>query len=123
MTDSETLDQVRNHFILTHPGQVSFYVPFQSMLDTWHSLRGTHTSVSDIVNYYKAHGIDADTAGTFAAAMKQIDAGIPIQDPNEDPSLSEIVDGYTSRVPWGKIILVGLAYVFVTQGLPNLLKK
>lgn len=121
MNDAATIAQVQLHFELTHPGYVVFNVPWQSMLDTWHALSRAGNSRATIVNYWKARGISADVAGTFATAMTQIEAGRQVQDPNEAPSFGEIVGSY--HIPWGKIILVGLAYVTVTQVLPKLLKK
>ncbi len=120
MTDASIIEQVQLHFELTHPGYVAFDIPWQSMLDTWHALSRAGNSKSSIVNYWKSHGVSADDAGTFATAMQQIEAGQTIQDPNESPSFGEIVGSY--NIPWGKILLAGIAYVAVTQVLPKYLK-
>ncbi len=129
MTDDEELAQVFQWFQLTNPGQpigdVQFH--FRDMLDTWHALSRAGNSKSDIVTYWKNHGVDAMTAGTFATAMTQIEAGVPIQNPDEAPSWGEAygmgLGPLASAIPWGKIILVGIAYVAVTQVLPKLIKS
>lgn len=127
MTEAQEIENVQRHFMLTHPGQVAFNVPWSQMINTWHSLRRSGNSPTDIFKYWKRQGVSVDVASTFTAAMKQTDAGQIIQDPMERPSWAEAYnEGLgkgVSKIPWGTLIMVGLAYAFVTQGLPRMLKN
>lgn len=124
LTDAEIIFQVQNHFQYMHPDQVLFHVAWQDLLNDYRDQRAAGKNDGAILNLWVSEGsTDRQTAADFIGGMKLINAGSTIPSPTEAPSMGEIVSGYSAKIPWKTILLVGLAYAFVTQGLPRLLKK
>lgn len=128
MTDSQILSSIRDWWKLTRHTYPS--LPLQRMLDGYRAQKTAGKSDSDIVIYWSSKdvGMNRMDAGTFVAAMKEINAGRPIQNPNERPSWSEVVDesGLPGtkkyEFPWMKATAIGAVALFVVWGLPNLVK-
>ncbi len=122
--EGDALTQVHTYFDLTHVDLPSASTLSQAYTE-YKALKGSGHTLAQIVNIWKASGLLQPTqAAAFVNAMDQIEKGVPIQDPNESPSWGEAYNmALGPAIPWGTILLVGLAYAFVTQGLPRLLKK
>lgn len=123
MNSGDTLVEVDKFFELTHVETPSNATMARALIE-YQTLKGSGNNKGQIVNAWKASGLMAPIqAAAFVNAMDQIEKGVPIQDPTERPSWSEVTSDFGSKIPWKTIIMVGLAYAFVTQGLPRLLKK
>ncbi len=123
MNSGDTLVEVNTYFDLTHVDLPSNSIMERALIE-YKALKGSGHNKGQIVNVWKASGLmTAMQAAAFVNAMDNIEKGIPIQDPDETPSWSEVTSDFNSKMPWKTIIMVGLAYAFVTQGLPRLLKK
>lgn len=122
MNDDETIAELQKWFRLTHVS-IPFYWPWYETLDKYRTLKGSGHTHEQIVNLLVQGGLDRTMVGAFVAGMGQLEAGFPIQDPSEAPSFAETFSGYASKIPWAPILALGLAYAFVTQGLPRMLKK
>lgn len=109
-SDSATLEKVFQWLELTRVKPPLFWNAGEWLTSYRVLISSGHTPVQ-ILNIWKLEGKDPSLAGAFVTALKRIDAGIPIQDPNERPSMSEIIGGY--KIPWGKITLFGLAALAV----------
>lgn len=128
MTDREIVSQIQNHWILTRGYEAG--IPLLQSLSGYRALRDSGKSHNDIVIYWSSPkvGMSRMDAATFVTAMKQIEAGKTIQNPNERPSWSEVLDesGLPGtkkfEFPWIKVTLVGAVALFVVWGLPNLVK-
>jgi len=128
MTDAQILAQVQNHWVLSRGFKAG--IPLQNALNGYRALKKAGKSDNDIVIYWSSPsvGMDRMDAGTFVAAMKQINSGITIPSPNERPSWSEVLDesglpGTKSfQFPWMKATAIGAVALFVVWGLPNLVK-
>ena len=127
LTDAQLIDQIKRWFDLSLV-EYSFFFPWQKYLDDYRQRIEAGNSQNTIVNTWKKKNeITPMQIAAFVNGAKRAIAGIPIQDPNETPSLSEIVNDYknqiTSSIPWGKVFLVGLAGAFVVWGVPNMFGK
>ncbi len=123
MNSGDTLVEVHTYFDLTHVDLPSNSVMERALIE-YRVLKGSGNNKASIVNTWKKSGLmTAMQAAAFVNAMENIEKGIPIQDPDERPSWGEVTSDFGSKIPWKTIIAVGLAYAFVTQGLPALLKK
>ncbi len=123
MNSGDTLVEVNTYFDLTHVDLPSNSVMERALIE-YKTLKGSGNNKGQIVNAWKASGLMSPLqAAAFVNAMDNIEKGIPIQDPDERPSWGEVTSDFQSKIPWKTIIAVGLAYAFVTQGLPRLLKK
>lgn len=127
MNEADALVQVNQYFDLTHVGLPS-NATMERAYTEYKTLKGSGHNAGQIVNIWKASGLMQPTqAAAFVNAMDQIEKGIPIQDPDEGPSWGEAYDMGLGKgiaaIPWGKLLLAGLAYAFVTQGLPKLMSR
>ncbi len=127
MNSGDTLVEVKTFMDLTHVEAPSNATMSRALIE-YNTLKGSGHNKGQIANTWKSTGLLTPMqAAAFVNAMDQIEKGIPVQAPDETPSwsevTSEVTSGLQSKFPWKTIILVGLAYAFVTQGLPNLLKK
>jgi hypothetical protein len=128
MTDSEVIEQIQRHWKSSRGFRAT--LPLVNMLKGYRQMKADGKSDNDIVIYWSSPsvGMDRMDAGTFVAAMKQINAGRLIQDPNEKPSWSEVLDesGLPGtkkfELPWVKVTAIGAVALFVVWGLPNLVK-
>lgn len=128
MTDKQILSAVRDFWKLSR----GFYpsLPLEKFLAGYRAQKSAGKSDNDIVIYWssKEVGMKRMDAGTFVAAMKKISAGESIQNPNERPSWSEVLDesGLPGtkkyEFPWMKATAIGAVALFVVWGLPNLVK-
>lgn len=120
--DSQIIAQIQNQFLLSHPGQAVFSLPWQKMLDGYRAMIKAGKNDNDVILYWASTGMKKDDAGTFVAAMKQINKNQTIQDPMESPSMSEIITGYTKQLgdvtaglPWGMLALALAGIIVVNQ--------
>ncbi len=126
MTDAQIIAQIQNHWILSRGFKAG--IPLQSALDGYRALKKAGKSDNDVVIYWSSPevGMSRMDAGTFVAAMKQINAGKTIQDPNERPSMAEVYQESglpgSNTFPWVKVTVIGAVALFVVWGLPNLVK-
>lgn len=128
MADSQILEQVQYHFESSRGSKTT--LPLARMLIGYRAQKKAGKSDNDIVIYWssKEVGMSRMDAGTFVAAMKQINAGQTIQNPNERPSMQEVLDesGLPGtkkfKFPWVKVTVIGAVALFVVWGLPNIVK-
>ena len=128
MTDSQIIEQIQYHFESSRGTRTT--LPLARMLSGYRAQKKAGKSDSDIVIYWssKEVGMSRMDAGTFVAAMKQINAGQTIQNPNERPGWKEVVEesglpGTEKFVfPWVKFTMIGAVALFVVWGLPNIIK-
>lgn len=109
----------------SHPG-----INLRRALDGYRALRKSGRSDNEIVIYWSSPvvGMSRADAATFVSAMKEINVGRPIQNPNERPAWKEVIDESglpgtkNNPFPWFKVTAIGAVALFVVWGLPNLVK-
>lgn len=128
MTDEQVLNQVQNHWKLSRGFYTALDLP--KMLNGYRALKKSGRTDNDVVIYWSSPtvGMSRIDAATFVAAMKMINNGQSIQDPNEKPTWSEVYNesglpgSKKNPFPWVKLTAVAAVGLFVVWGLPNLVK-
>lgn len=109
LTDEDVIAQVKKYFALTLVPRLADS-EYRDMLSRYRTLSRMGFNEGQIVATWKGQGIEPNAAAAFVNAMELLEKGQPIQDPNERPSVGEILAGYGAKVegfPWGKIALYG----------------
>lgn len=124
MSDSNRVIYLKHHFEYMGVSTPWFW-EWNEWIRDYDALKAKGLSWGAVQNEFVKMGRDQTQAATFVAGMKLIETQGGVQDPNERPSWSESYDmglkPFADAVPWKTIIVVALAYGFVTQGLPKIL--